>query len=72
MVAKTCGSANKIYVSVNGDVCSCNFIPGRKIGSIENMTFSEILDMRAELESFRTKEGDPVLEGCPRYAGAFD
>jgi len=72
VAAKTCGSANKIYVSVNGDVCSCNFIPGRKIGSIENMTFSEILDRRAELESFRTKEGDPVLEGCPRYAGAVD
>lgn len=68
MAAKTCGSVNKIYIAVNGNVCSCNFVPGRKLGSIVNMTISEILDRRLELERFRNIRGESSLEGCPRYA----
>jgi len=69
MAAKSCGSLDKIYISVNGDVCSCNFIPGRRIGSIKKMSLSEILETRAELEVFESIRSELVLAGCPRYCG---
>lgn len=66
---KACGSVNKIYISTDGSVSSCNFIPGGEIGSLCARTLEEILSARVQKTGFSRINGHLVLDGCPRYRG---
>ncbi len=71
MAGKCCGSVNKIYISVDGEVCSCNFIPGPAIGSIRSESLSAILEKRSRIVKFNRINGDLALAGCPQYPDDF-
>jgi MoaA/NifB/PqqE/SkfB family radical SAM enzyme len=64
--AKTCGSANKIYVRTDATVCICNFVPQAvTIGDLKREPLAAILERRRE--HLRTiPDGKRIVAACPQ------
>ncbi len=67
LTSKACGSINKIYISAQGLVCSCNFLSAGEIGNINNETLEGILEARKQKTRLLITDEYRVLGGCPQY-----
>lgn len=67
LTSKACGSINKIYISTQGLVCSCNFLSVGEIGNIHNETLAGILEARKRKTRLLITDEYTVLGGCPQY-----
>jgi MoaA/NifB/PqqE/SkfB family radical SAM enzyme len=67
LLAKACGSINKIYISSNGEVSVCNFLSGGVLGDLSSYSLEDILDARSLCTRSNLYKNDRVLAGCPQY-----
>lgn len=68
MRAKACGSINKIYISTDGRVYTCNFLPPS--GWVDDLKRHRLEDIFLNRESSVISpkiNGNEVLPGCPHY-----
>jgi len=67
MRTKACGSINKIYISTDGRVCTCNFLPSGWIDDLRRHRLEEILLNRESNVISQKIDGTEVLPRCPHY-----
>ena len=67
MQAKACGSIHKIYISTDGKVCTCNFLPSGWEADLKANSLEEIFDNRISNVMTQKINGCDVLAGCPQY-----
>lgn len=64
---KACGSVNKVYISNNGKVRTCNYLSGGIVGDITTQSIEDILNFRKLHTKIDLFNGSQVLAGCPHY-----
>jgi MoaA/NifB/PqqE/SkfB family radical SAM enzyme len=64
---KACGSANKIYISCNGQVSVCNYISKAFIGDLTSDSIEEILNTRSLSIKTDLVNNQRLVAGCPHY-----
>lgn len=67
MRAKACGSINKIYISTDGRVSTCNFLPEGWTDDLTHHRLEEILLNKESNVIARKINGTKVLPLCPQY-----
>jgi MoaA/NifB/PqqE/SkfB family radical SAM enzyme len=67
MRAKACGSIHKIYISTDGKVYTCNFLPSGWEADLKVNSLEEIFDSRISNVMTQKISGCNVLAGCPQY-----
>ena len=63
---KPCGSIDKLYVSTDGKVISCNYLPDSlPLGDLRRDSLAGLLDRRRP--TLRRSGGHEYLDGCPLW-----
>jgi MoaA/NifB/PqqE/SkfB family radical SAM enzyme len=68
MQTKACGSIDKIYISTDGKVRTCNFLSSGWEEGLTSYSFEEIVSSRISNVIPQKFNGDNVLPGCPQYS----
>jgi MoaA/NifB/PqqE/SkfB family radical SAM enzyme len=67
MPAKACGSIDKIYISTDGRVCTCNFLPSGWAEDLTRHRLEEIILNKESNVISQKINGFDILPRCPQY-----